>query len=79
MSRVEQSAARRAVLEPLEPRRLLDGALYTLAVDGGSGDGQYEAGAAVLIAADTPPAGESFNMWIGEVGTRDGLTTLDWD
>ncbi|MHC4504471.1 MAG: InlB B-repeat-containing protein, partial [Planctomycetota bacterium] len=40
--------------------------LYTLAVNSGSGDGQYEAGTVVAIAADAAPAGKEFDQWTGD-------------
>ncbi|GAG30438.1 unnamed protein product, partial [marine sediment metagenome] len=30
----------------------------------------------MVITADTPPSGEQFNMWIGDVGYHAGVTTL---
>jgi len=40
---------------------------YTLVVNSGSGDGDYEAGTVVDISADTPPAGQEFDQWTGDI------------
>jgi hypothetical protein len=66
------------VLESLEGRLLLDGGPYPLVVENGSGDGTYSFGQSVSIAANSAPPGEVFNMWIGDVGKRDGFTSLGW-
>jgi hypothetical protein len=41
------------------------GPVYPLTVNGGQGSGNYPAGAAVAIAANAPPAGQSFINWTG--------------
>jgi hypothetical protein len=41
--------------------------LYTLSVNSGSGDGDYEAGTVVAISANSPPAGQEFDAWTGDV------------
>jgi len=38
---------------------------YTLTVQNGSGSGTYSAGTVVAIAANAPPAGQSFANWTG--------------
>ena len=38
----------------------------TVTVNGGSGDGSYEAGVTVTIAADAPPQGKQFKVWTVE-------------
>jgi hypothetical protein len=40
---------------------------YTLTVNGGTGSGSYAAGAIVTIIANTPPAGQQFDQWTGDV------------
>jgi hypothetical protein len=40
---------------------------YTLTVTNGTGDGSYTAGTAVDIDADTPPSGQVFDRWTGDV------------
>ncbi len=40
---------------------------FSLTVNSGSGDGNYEAGTTVNISANTPPAGQIFDRWIGNV------------
>lgn len=40
---------------------------YTLTVGSGSGDGSYAQGTIVVITADTPPAGQTFDKWTGDV------------
>jgi|GEM_PF-1718915 hypothetical protein len=39
---------------------------YLLTVNGGSGTGDYPAGAAITIQADEPPAGKVFDQWTGD-------------
>lgn len=41
--------------------------LYTLKVDNGSGSGEYAAGRNLNISAGTPPTGEVFDYWSGDV------------
>ena len=41
--------------------------LYTLTVVHGTGDGDYPAGAPVDITADTPPTGQVFDRWTGDL------------
>jgi endoglucanase len=41
--------------------------LYSLTVSYGSGSGEYREGAEVAIVADTPPQGEIFDKWTGDV------------
>src|SRR5690606_34956020 len=53
-------------------------AMNWLEVENGSGDGYYYAGQPIPISANAAPAGEAFNMWVGDVGTHDGHTMLDW-
>jgi hypothetical protein len=45
----------------------LTGVNYTLTVTNGSGSGQYEPAQVVPIAADPPPSGKAFGMWIGDI------------
>jgi NAD dependent epimerase/dehydratase family enzyme len=40
---------------------------YALAVNSGSGGGDYEAETVVNISADTPPTGQEFDQWTGDV------------
>lgn len=40
--------------------------LYTLTVNQGAGDGNYQAGSTVAITADTPAAGMVFDQWTGD-------------
>jgi len=47
----------------------LVGPLYTLLVDGGSGDGTYPEGDMVSIRADSPPNGMKFDQWIIQSGS----------
>ena len=42
---------------------------YTLTVVNGSGSGAYPEGAGVNISANTPPAGQVFDQWTGDVAT----------
>ncbi|WNJ18706.1 InlB B-repeat-containing protein [Pontibacter sp. G13] len=44
---------------------------YTLTVNNGSGDGDYEAGETITITADAPPAGKQFDQWTGAVSNLD--------
>ncbi len=46
---------------------------FTLTVDSGSGAGRYPEGSIVAIEADTPPEGEVFESWTGDV---DGITDV---
>ncbi|HEY7907083.1 MAG TPA: hypothetical protein VIC53_09225, partial [Wenzhouxiangella sp.] len=39
---------------------------FTLSVEGGQGDGDYEAGDVVTISAGLPPTGQIFDQWIGQ-------------
>jgi chondroitin AC lyase len=39
---------------------------YALTVTGGSGSGVYACGAAVIVSADSPPAGQVFDTWAGD-------------
>jgi hypothetical protein len=43
--------------------------LFMLTVNNGSGGGDYEEGSEITIEADTPPEGEIFEMWTGDVET----------
>jgi hypothetical protein len=47
--------------------------VYTLTVTSGSGSGGYDAGALVEIVADTPPAGQAFGEWTGDVAYVDDV------
>jgi len=40
-----------------------EGSTYAVTVTGGTGGGNYEAGATVTITANTPPAGQQFANW----------------
>ena len=42
---------------------------YMLAVIGGTGSGTYSVGARVFIQANTPPDGQTFGQWTGDVAT----------
>ncbi|CAM4511327.1 uncharacterized protein YjdB/arabinogalactan endo-1,4-beta-galactosidase [Paenibacillus endophyticus] len=48
--------------------------INTVTVNGGSGDGSYEAGVTVTIAADAPPQGKQFKVWTVE---GDGVILAD--
>jgi len=54
--------------------------VYTLTVNSGTGDGTYEQGMQVEIAADSPASGELFEEWTGDVAgiadVTDPTTTL---
>lgn len=52
--------------------------MHTLDVGNGSGDGFYWEGQQINLSADSPTSGMAFNMWIGDVGTHNGDTMLDW-
>ncbi|MGZ0709522.1 InlB B-repeat-containing protein [Coraliomargarita sp. W4R53] len=41
---------------------------YSLAVNNGSGDGDYTSGSIVTIVADAAPDGQVFDTWTGDVG-----------
>lgn len=43
--------------------------LYTLTVNGGAGDGNYEPGVEVSISADDPVIGKIFDKWTGDVSS----------
>ena len=47
------------------------GAKYPLTVGSGTGDGEYEAGTIVTIAADLPEEGMIFDMWAGDTEVVD--------
>ncbi|NJL18776.1 MAG: hypothetical protein HC901_00140 [Bdellovibrionaceae bacterium] len=47
---------------------------YVLAVNSGSGDGNYQAGTVVNISADAAPAGKAFAAWTGDVSTVADVT-----
>jgi len=57
-----------------------DAALYTLTVNSGTGDGSYQQGYVVDIAAASAPSGQVFDDWAGDVGgiadVNDPTTTL---
>lgn len=40
---------------------------FALTVNSGSGDGSYEQGEVVNISANTPPSGQVFDVWTGDV------------
>ena len=42
-------------------------AAYSLTVTNGSGSGTYAAGTVVPIVANTPPAGQEFDQWTGDI------------
>ena len=42
---------------------------YTVTVNSGTGGGNYEAGATVTIAADTPASGKQFDKWVVNSGS----------
>ena len=44
---------------------------YTLTVNSGSGDGEYEATTVVDILADSPPVGDIFAVWTGDTAGID--------
>ena len=46
---------------------------YTLTVNSGSGDGQYEASTVVDILADDPPVGDIFDVWTGDTAYVDNV------
>jgi len=52
---------------------VLAGKLHGLTVNNGTGDGQYEAGTVVAIAADPAPTGEQFAAWTGDVAGVDDV------
>lgn len=41
--------------------------VYTLMVNSGSGDGDYEEGEVITIQADAIPAGQKFDIWTGDI------------
>ena len=43
--------------------------LYTLTVNHGSGSGEYPINTEIVIEADTPPEGQIFDVWTGDVET----------
>ena len=45
--------------------------VYTLSVNSGSGDGDYEASTIVDILADDPPVGDIFDVWTGDTANID--------
>lgn len=49
---------------------VLEPTLYTVTVTNGSGDGEYAAGATVLITADAPESGKQFKEWVGLDGVN---------
>jgi len=49
-----------------------DPAQYTLTVSNGTGDGDYQAGEAVTIAASVPP-GHAFDKWTGQTAGLDNV------
>jgi len=56
------------------------GGAYTLTVNSGSGDGDYDPGQVIDITADTAASGEFFDRWTGDVAgiadVNDGTTTI---
>ncbi len=49
---------------------------YTLTVNQGTGDGQYTEGSVVEVVADTPPSGQQFKVWTGNIsGLEDPLSS----
>ena len=46
---------------------------YTLTVNSGSGDGDYEANTVVDILADDPPVGDIFDVWTGDTANIDDV------
>jgi hypothetical protein len=50
-------------------------AYYTLTVNSGSGDGDYEEDAVVGISADTPPAHTAFDEWVGDTACVTSVTS----
>ena len=51
---------------------------YTLIVIGGSGSGNYQAGAVVAITADAAPAGKAFDKWTGGTFADAGSPATDF-
>jgi VCBS repeat-containing protein len=50
--------------------------LYTLTVTGGSGSGEYAAGATVSVSADIP-SGKEFDSWTGDTDGLDDVNAAD--
>jgi hypothetical protein len=53
------------------------GALYTLDVINGSGDGSYAEGEVVPISADAAPVGQEFDQWTGDVAAVADVNAAD--
>jgi len=53
-------------LNSTEIAYLAEQTLYTLTVNSGTGDGDYIEDEVVDIAADSPPSGQIFDVWIGD-------------
>lgn len=49
--------------------RALPSTTYPLVVQGGTGDGDYEAGSSVVLDIPNPPKDQIFARWTGQVGT----------
>lgn len=50
---------------------------FTLTVESGSGDGDYEAGAEVDISADDPASDKEFDKWTGDVSGVDNVNSAN--
>lgn len=48
---------------------------FTLTVESGTGDGDYEAGVEVNISADSPPSGKEFDKWTGNVSNIEDVNS----
>ena len=47
--------------------------LYNLTVNSGTGDGNYAIDSVVSISADTPPSGQEFDQWTGDISNIDDV------
>ncbi len=54
-----------------------DAPVYTLTVNSGTGDGDYEAGTVVNIVANAPPGGMVFDQWTGNISGVDFVNNAD--
>lgn len=48
---------------------------FTLTVESGTGDGEYESGVSVDISADSPPSGKMFDKWTGDVANVEDVNS----
>ena len=50
---------------------------YTLTVNSGTGDGDYEENTVVNIVANTPPSGQIFDVWTDDTANVDNVNAAD--